>query len=106
MVRQQSHGVRLNHAGQLLQLAITYFALGSLGLTMEPVSGFATFVWPPTGISLAALMLGGYRLWPGVAVGAFATNLWMGAPPLVAFGIAVGNTLEAVLGTFALRNIP
>jgi PAS domain S-box-containing protein len=80
--------------------------LGKLGLAMAPVSGFATLVWPPAGISLAALVIGGYRLWPGIAVGALATNLWTGAPPLAACGIAASSTLEAVAGAFALRSIP
>ena len=59
-----------------------------------------------TGLALAALVLGGYRLWTGVALGALATSLWTGTPPLVGCGIAVGNTLAAVSGAFALRRIP
>jgi signal transduction histidine kinase len=42
-------------------------------------------------------------LWPGVFIGAWLVNLWAGAPVLVAFGIAVGNTLEAVVGAHVLR---
>src|SRR6185503_16689059 len=72
-------------------------------LALDAVSGFATLVWPPTGIALAALLLFGYRLWPGVALGAFVANLWVGAPIGVATGIAVGNTLEALIGTLVLR---
>jgi signal transduction histidine kinase len=44
-------------------------------------------------------------LWPGVAIGAFVANLLTDAPVLVAAGIAVGNSLEALLGTFGLRRI-
>ena len=106
MDRQPSHGGRLVHAGQLLALTVVYVVLGTLGLAQAPEGGLATLIWAPTGVSLAALVLGGYRLWPGVAVGAFATNVLMGAPPLVACGIAAGNTLEAVLGAWALRSIP
>jgi signal transduction histidine kinase len=86
-------------------LFVLYFATAKLGLLMDPVSGFATAVWPPTGISLAALSLFGYRLWPGIALAAFAVNASQGAPPLAALGMAVGNTLEAVLGTFLLRRV-
>jgi integral membrane sensor domain MASE1 len=70
---------------------------------MDAVSGFATTVWPPTGISLVVLSLFGYRLWPGIAFGAFLVNLSVGAPVLVAGGMAAGNTLEAVFGTYLLR---
>jgi signal transduction histidine kinase len=72
---------------------------------LAPVSRFAALVWPPTGIALAALVLVGYRLWPGVALGAFVVNAWIGAPVLVALGISVGNTLEALMGTYLLRRV-
>ena len=91
--------------GRIALLALAYVAFGRLGLALDAVSGFATLVWAPTGIALAALLLGGTRLWPGVALGALIVNLWAGAPLAVACGIAVGNTLEAVLGTLALRRI-
>src|SRR5207247_1988122 len=52
----------------VLALAALYLAVAKLGLEMDPVSGFATVVWPPTGLALAALLVGGRRLWPGVAL--------------------------------------
>jgi integral membrane sensor domain MASE1 len=70
---------------------------------MAFVAEQVTAVWPPTGIALAALLLSDYRLWPGVALGAFLANATTHAPPAVAFGIAVGNTLEAVSGAWMLR---
>jgi signal transduction histidine kinase len=69
------------------------------------VSGFATLIWPPTGIALAAILIGGSHLWPGIALGAFLVNLSIGASPGVAFGICVGNTLEAMVGAYLLRRI-
>src|SRR5437588_352547 len=36
-------------------LFVAYFATARLGLLMDAVAGFATLVWPPTGIALAAL---------------------------------------------------
>ncbi len=92
--------------GQLLALALAYVGLGKLSIAISPVSGFAALVWPPAGIALAALLLGGYRLWPGIALGALGLNCWLGAPLLVACGIAAGNTLEAIFGAFMLRSIP
>jgi PAS domain S-box-containing protein len=92
--------------GGAVALAVAYVALAKFGLGLSPVGGFATLVWAPAGISLAALLLGGCRLWPGVALGALVANLLIGAPPLVACGIAVGNTLEAVLGAAALQRLP
>jgi signal transduction histidine kinase len=73
---------------------------------MDAVAGFATLVWPPSGIALAAVLLFGYEMWLGIAIGAVVANLLNGAPPFVALGISVGNTLEAVVGAYALSRVP
>jgi PAS domain S-box-containing protein len=86
-------------------LTAAYVATGRLGLALGSVDGVATAVWPPTGLSLAAVLLFGPRLWPGVACGALLVNLSVGVPVLAALGIAAGNTLEAVLGAWALRSV-
>lgn len=70
---------------------------------MNAVSGFATLVWAPTGIALAAMLILGFRFWPGIMLAAFLINLVTGAPILVALGIGAGNTLEAVLGAYLLK---
>src|SRR5688572_28656644 len=87
-------------------LAAAYVAAGRFGLLLDAVSGFAALVWIPSGLSLAALLRLGYGVWPGIAVGAFVVNLWAGAPPLSAAGIATGNTLEALVGAFLLFRVP
>ena len=90
--------------GAILALSGVYFCAGKFGLSLAFVNASASAVWPPTGLALAALLLGGYRLWPGIFLGAVAVNLVtllqstsQGAVT-TAFGIAIGNTLEAVLG--------
>jgi PAS domain S-box-containing protein len=79
-------------------LAAVYFATGRMGLAMAVGSPFATPVWPPSGIALAAMLLSRRRLWPGVFVGAASVNFSMGLPIMPALGIGVGNTLAAVTG--------
>ena len=37
--------------------------------------GAASPVWPPSGIGLAAILLLGSRVWPGILAGAFLANL-------------------------------
>lgn len=93
----------LPYATQVFLLFTLYCITGKIGLAIVPVSGFATLAWPPTGISLAALLLFGYRLWPGIALGALAVNLTAGASFFMAIGIAIGNSTEALFGTFILR---
>ena len=84
-------------------MAAVYFITAKGGLSLSPVSGFATLVWPPTGIALAALFLFGKRLWPGVFLAASLVNLVTGAPLLVALDIGAGNTLEPVVGAYLLK---
>jgi diguanylate cyclase (GGDEF)-like protein len=87
----------------ILMLFAIYFGTARLGLSFGAVSRFATLVWFPSGIAIAALLLFGYRLWPGIFVGAFLANLLHGAPLFVAVGIGIGNTLEALVGTYLLK---
>ncbi|HXV99796.1 MAG TPA: MASE1 domain-containing protein, partial [Anaerolineae bacterium] len=87
---------------QVVILAVVYFGAAKLGLSLASVKGIVTLVWPPTGIALAALLLFGYRLWPGVALGAFWVNIEAGAS-VAAVGISAGNTLEAVAGAYLLH---
>jgi PAS domain S-box-containing protein len=75
-----------------------YVAAAKLGIELSVAHGLITPVWAPTGIALAALVLGGRRLWPAVALGAFVANATSGASVPEAAFIAAGNTLEAVVG--------
>jgi len=85
-----------------LVLALIYFASAKLGLGLAFSTPSVTAVWPPTGIALAALVLGGRGLWPGVLLGAFLANVTTDVPVYTAAGIAVGNTLEALVGAWLL----
>src|SRR5712691_5698560 len=71
---------------RVVAVGVIYFSTARLGLSLDAVSGVAAVVWPPTGIALVALLLGGYRLWPGIALGAFLVNVSADAPVLVACG--------------------
>lgn len=84
-------------------LAAIYFAAAKLGLLLAGMHGNVSLVWPPTGIALAALLLLGYRLWPGIALGAFLINASTGVGLETAGGIGIGNTLEAVSGAYLLH---
>ena len=98
--------VSVNQYGKMAALAVLYLVTALAGLELGTISGFATLVWPPTGIAIAGLLLGGYRLWPAVFVGALVANLWSGAPIPVGLGIAFGNTLEALAGVYLLNRLP
>ena len=86
-------------------LAAAYVVCGKVGLLFAATQENVTLVWAPTGLALAALLLGGYRVWPGVALGAFLVNVTTQVPLAAALGIACGNTLEAVAGAWLLRRV-
>jgi two-component system, NarL family, sensor histidine kinase FusK len=86
----------------ILALAVVYFAAGKLGLKLAIINPSASSVWPPTGIALAALLLLGYEVWPAILIGAFAVNMTTTGSVATSLGIAVGNTLEGLLGAYLI----
>jgi integral membrane sensor domain MASE1 len=99
----QGDGEPFNHKALVLTsalLAALYFVAGKLGLTLAFVNASATAVWPPAGIALAALLVLGYRVWPGILLGAFVVNLTTTGGIPSSASIAVGNTIEGLLGAY------
>lgn len=88
---------------QILLFSAIYVVAARFGLSLSPISTFATYVWIPTGLSLVLLYLFGFRFWPAIALGALVANFFTGAPFVTALGIAFGNTMEAVLGAYFLQ---
>ena len=83
---------------------VAYFAAGKFGLSnFAVIHPSAAAVWLPTGIALAALLLGGLRLVPAVLLGAFFVTATTNGSAASAFGVALGNTLEAVLGALLVE---
>ncbi len=85
-----------------LAFAAIYAVTAKLALLLGAVEGFATLVWPPSGLAFAAVVTRGYGMVPAILLGAFVANVWQGAPALAALGVALGNTGEAVLGAYLL----
>jgi integral membrane sensor domain MASE1 len=91
------------YLAKVVVLAGVYYGAAKLGLNLAFDAPSVTAIWPPTGIALAAILLWGYRVWPGVALGALLANGWTGVPLYAVAGITVGNTLEALAGAYLLR---
>jgi integral membrane sensor domain MASE1/anti-sigma regulatory factor (Ser/Thr protein kinase) len=96
---------RKRYAAKIAGVAAAYYGAAKLGLDLASETRSITAIWAPTGIALAALVLWGYRLWPGVALGAFLANSWTGVPFYTVLGITTGNTLEALAGAFLLQRV-
>ncbi len=94
-----------NYALKLLVLAAVYYGAAKLGLSLAFMNSSISAVWPPTGIALAAIVFWGYRMWPGIALGALLANSWTGIPFYATLGITIGNTGEALVGAILLRKV-
>ena len=84
-------------------LAVAYHLAARLGLEMAFLQMNTSPVWPPTGIALAALLIFGYKLWPGIFLGVLFGFLIDGGQLNIALGIAFGNTLEALAVVYSLK---
>jgi len=69
---------RLTTPIRALLLAAVYVTGGLLGKESSFMRGEVALVWPPAGIALAAILLFGYRMWWGVAAGAWVFTLVQG----------------------------
>jgi len=94
---------RLPYLAQVALITAVYIAVAQASLLLAIPPGYATPVWPPSGIALAALLLFGNRAWPGVALGAALANFAVEGLPLSALLIGGGNSLEALAGATLIR---
>lgn len=100
--------VRIEYLVRLVLLAFAYWLTGKFGQSIAIPPGYATVVWPPSGIALGALLAYGRRLWPAVFAGSLMINADIAnlATPgvftpdklLLCVCIASGSTLQALTG--------
>ncbi len=88
---------------RIAAISIIYYLSAKFGLSLAYGIKQVTLVWPPTGISIAILLLVGRKYWPGIWLGAFLVNLATETSLFQAFGIATGNALEAYVATYLLQ---
>ena len=101
---QPSRQRNLTTFTRVVMLIALYFVGGLLGNATSFLSGSVALVWPPAGIALAAILLFGYRFWPGVALGAVLFSFTNGIPlGFFTLGTAIGNTMGAIACAFLLK---
>lgn len=98
---------------KFIALVAAYFISGRLGLLLAVPPGYATAIFPASGVALAGLLLYGYRLWPAVWLGSFLINLSLSLDTstagtvykslFIASGIGLGAALQALLGVFLIK---
>lgn len=97
----------------VLLVAAAYSIAGRLSLLLAIPPGYATALWPPAGIALAGLLLGGTRMWPGIWLGSFMVNIGTAFDAsdaaalftsiVIPTSIGVGATLQALVGAALVR---
>ncbi|UTH75857.1 MASE1 domain-containing protein [Chromobacterium sp. IIBBL 290-4] len=82
--------------------------LGDQLLVLE--LGMDNVVWPEPGLALAAMLLLGWRAWPGVLLGAWAHEAWQWHGQLTGivwqgacFGMALGILAQTLAGAWLIR---
>jgi two-component system, sensor histidine kinase len=110
-----SHPSLTTRVVRLVVLAAAYYVTGRLGLLLAIPPGYATAVWPPSGIALAGALLFGYSVAPGIFLGSFFVNLGVSLSALsaasllrtveAAASIGLGATLQACVGAFLVRRL-
>jgi diguanylate cyclase (GGDEF)-like protein/PAS domain S-box-containing protein len=97
---------------RFLALSTLIFATGWMALSLALPPAYASPIWPPTGIALAALLMWGRSLWPAVWIGLYALDLWVGTHAANTPGSsgtfytaaeATGSTLETVAAVWLAR---
>lgn len=77
-----------------------YFVLAKFGLLFATVSFSISPIWPPSGLSVGAILIFGPRLAPGILAGSFLVNALLPMSPWIALAMGFGNTLEALLAFY------
>lgn len=102
--RSESSIFTWTYLAQILVLALFYFAAGQASFTIAVSSGIvAPVVFAAEGFALAATILLGPRVWPGVFLGQFVLAASNGLAWELSLAIATSNSLEAALGVYLFR---
>ncbi|HOZ45725.1 MAG TPA: PAS domain S-box protein [Candidatus Hydrogenedentes bacterium] len=107
---------KVSRARNVLEIAIfasLYFSAARLGLVVSIGNEGTPPVWCAAGVAFAGVLLRGYRVSPGIMIGMFLAGIMafldrgfgLGATIVASGAIAVGNTLEAVLGVYLVRRL-
>src|SRR4029077_968844 len=103
-VRSRSSVVTWRYVTGIVLIAACYFVVGKWGNTLQ-LTGPAGAFWPPAGLGIAVLYVGGLRWWPAVLLGDTAirsdgvVGLWVG------LGETVGNMSRALVAVLILLRL-
>lgn len=85
--------------------ACIYLLIADQSLRFASIDSHVSPVWPPTGFAISLILLAGRKYLPAVFLGAWLVNYLTPSTTLVSMVIAIGNTLEAILGVWIIEKI-
>jgi diguanylate cyclase (GGDEF)-like protein len=88
--------------GKVILVAIAYFLAAILSLQFSLNESNISLIWLPSGIALAALLIFGWQVIPGVILGAFTAAFSTAAPFSFALTTAIGNPLAALVSALLI----
>lgn len=93
----------LKYLAELAIVGVAYLLLAKVGLALASINPSSSPIWPASGFALAALLLQGVRMWPAIFLAALVANETTAGSTYTSLAIAVGNTLECVVGVYAIN---
>jgi PAS domain S-box-containing protein len=103
-LRATPAGRRWVDTGAVILLAVLYWGAAKIGLRLAYLDGAVTALWPPVGLGIAALVLYGPWLWPGIVIGDLLVGDYS-TPLGTVLGQTAGNTLEVLVAAILLRRL-
>ena len=95
---------RLRWGLMVALVALVYFGAALAGNALK-LTGNVDAVWPPAGVGIAAVYLGGLPLLPGVLIGDILADIPGSLPLSGLVGQTCGNMLEVVVAAMLLRRL-
>ena len=90
--------------GKIILFGLVYFGLAQLGFLLPFSQGeIATLAWPATAVSLAALLLFGFDLWPGLTIGAILVAISNSHSLPLLLSIVITHTIETISSVWLIR---
>ena len=91
------------YIARFISLALASVAGALFGFVLLPHGAVAALVWPSSAIGMAALFLFGYDLWPAILLTIAAVLFVRNGNLPLDVTVALGDTLEALLGAYILK---
>jgi len=98
-----NYSFSLKNVAIFVTVALLYYLASNLGLRIIYIEPFVTPIWVPAGITVASVVLLGYRIWPAICLGSFISHLDSRGWELGTFVIPVACTLEGLASAYLVN---